>query len=216
MAGKSLVEGFILAGGSSSRMGSEKPTLDLGGRSLSELISVALNCISNKVTLIGAKSEHLGRGTPVIPDIIPEVGALGGIHTALSVCRAPWAAVVACDLPFVSGQLFSRLWSFAEDFDAIVPIQSDGRAQPLCAIYHKQRCEQMAEMLINQGVRHSRSVADSVKTRWVTPEEVGDLPGNDLFFWNLNTPAELERAREFLKTKQSSSIVSYPPLSIST
>lgn len=191
------VEGFILVGGASSRMGRDKALLNLGGQNFVERIHAALVSITTQTTLVGA--ESVGAAWPqlhAVPDVHVKWGALGGLHAALSYCRAEWAAVVACDLPFVTGELFVRLASLRENFDAIVPVQSDGRWQPLCALYRASVCRERTEELIASGERRPRALLNLISTRRVAFEELSDLQSADLFFTNVNTPEDYANARE--------------------
>src|SRR5437764_4004829 len=129
------VEGFILVGGLSSRMGTDKAALTLGGRSFVERIQAALASLTKKTSLVGASVRDAAwRQLQTVPDVHVKWGALGGLHAALSACRAEWAAVVACDLPFINGELFVRLASLRENFDAVVPTQSDAPSHPPCPL----------------------------------------------------------------------------------
>ena len=278
------IDGFILIGGASSRMGADKAQLELGGQSFVERIAQALSSIADRVSVVGARQDaaqglhkpdrqgrQKARGHPqkpdrrggqltrgqlqkpdrqggqearlglrnlsYVPDLIPSWGALGGIHAALKASQADWAVIVACDLPFVTGELFARLWllrqrqhsssaggsspiadgargpgstripaggspaslsALLEPFDAVVPIQTDGRAQPLCALYRREPCLTKAEELITGGERRPRALLAAVQTRWVKPDELADLRGADYFFTNINTPADYARAKEIL------------------
>jgi molybdopterin-guanine dinucleotide biosynthesis protein A len=192
------VEGFILVGGASSRMGREKARLTLGGQSFVERLRAALSALTGRVTLVGSAERcaawpHM----PAVPDFYVEWGALGGLHAALAAAAdADWAAVVACDLPFVTGELFVRLASLRENFDAVVPVQSDGRRQPLCALYRARPALERAAGLIAAGERRPRALLDSLRTRLVAFDELSDLGGAELFFTNVNTPEDYALARE--------------------
>jgi molybdopterin-guanine dinucleotide biosynthesis protein A len=129
-----------------------------------------------------------------VPDLNPGWGALGGLHTALAACTSIWAAVVACDLPFVSGDLFRYLSTLREGFDAVVPVQPDGRQQPLCALYRTELCLPVAAELIAAGERKPRALLASVKTRWVPEADLDHLPGAANFFMNINSPRDYTRA----------------------
>ena len=172
-------EGFILAGGASSRMGRDKARLQLGAETFVARIAHALQAITSRVHIVSARAEAEWFGLPVVADIYRDCGALGGLHAALTHCRAPWAAVVSCDLPFASGALWQRLASFTgPECDAVVPFQTDGRAQPLCALYARPR------VLLSE-----------VRSRRVEPAELADLAQADLLFLNVNTPADYEEAK---------------------
>jgi len=190
------IEAFILIGGASSRMGSDKAQLKLGGRSFVELIASALSSISPSIKLVGATGATNGQVPELsnVRDIHPGWGALGGLHTALAACTSTWAAVVACDLPFVSSDLFIYLATLREGFDAVVPVQVDGRQQPLCALYRTELCLPVAAGLIAAGERKPRALLAAVKTRWVPQAELDHLPGAANFFMNVNSPADYARA----------------------
>jgi molybdopterin-guanine dinucleotide biosynthesis protein A len=191
------IEGFILAGGLSSRMGADKSHLRLDGRTFVERAAGALGAVARGMSVVGSRPGVAAHGLPVVRDVHEGLGALGGLHAALSACGARWAAVVSCDLPFVNGELFARLASLRRaDSEAVAPLQEDGRPQPLCALYAAAECRAVAEELIRDGELRPRVLLGRVRTRWVTFEELSDLEGSRLFFTNVNTPAEYEEAME--------------------
>jgi len=189
------VEGFILAGGLSSRMGVDKSRLRLGRRTFVEIAAGALAAVTDRVSVVGSREGVESHGLTVVRDVHEGLGALGGLHAALAACGAPWAAVVPCDLPFVTGELFERLASLRGDgVDAVAPVQEDGRPQPLCALYAPARCLRAAERLISAGELRPRALLGALRTRWVSFEELSDLDGAQHFFDNVNTPADFAGA----------------------
>jgi molybdopterin-guanine dinucleotide biosynthesis protein A len=186
------VEGFILAGGASSRMGTDKARLLIGDESFVQRIGGRLSEVARKVSVVG-KVDSSDLSFPFVPDVHERWGALGGVHAALAACEAEWALVVACDLPHVTADLFNRLLLLATDFDAIAPLQQDGRRQPLCAVYRVAACLPQAEALIKTGERKPVALLQSVTTRWLEFSEVEDLTGANRFFDNINTPQDYAR-----------------------
>jgi len=205
------VEGFILVGGQSSRMGSDKSQLVFGKQTGVERIAAALRSLTARVRLVGSHVQAEASGLENVPDTHERWGALGGIRAALGACQSEWAVVVACDLPLVSSDLFHRLCHLTQQsdlqtLDAIVPIQADERPQPLCAFYRREICFKAAEKLIAEGEHKPRALLVNVRTRWVEFRELEDLPGSEHFFLNVNTPEEYERAVKaltFLEGKRS-------------
>jgi molybdopterin-guanine dinucleotide biosynthesis protein A len=194
------VEGFILAGGASSRMGTDKAALTLDGETFVERTRRALGVVAKGVSLVSSRDDQSTFDLPVVRDLRAGAGALGGLHAALSACRAPWALVVSCDLPFVTSRLFARLAALAsEEFDAVAPVQPDGRPQPLCALYAKTVCLAAAVHLLDAGELRPRVLLREARTRWVAPTELSDLPGAQLFFTNVNTQEDYERAKATMK-----------------
>ncbi len=189
-----FISGFILVGGASRRMGTDKARLILKGQTFVQRIADELSRVAHSVTVVGRDVERLDVNLSGVADIYPDWGALAGIHGALAACQTPWALVVACDLPFVTAALFGRLVDLRQDMEAVAPLQIDGRAQPLCALYARDPCLARAEQLIKSGERKPLGLLQSVRTRWVAFSELEDLAGADRFFDNINTPQDYARA----------------------
>lgn len=176
-------------------MGRDKARLRFDDRNFVELIGAALTPVTGQVRTVGAHSTENDRPFDNVPDRHPGWGALGGIETALHACATDAALVVACDLPFVTTVLFKRLLSLRSGFDAVVPVQVDSRPQPLCAVYHRAGCIDTAGRVIATGEHRPRALLDQIRTRWVAPDELADLPGADRFFLNVNTPEDFAQAK---------------------
>ncbi|MGI8836570.1 MAG: molybdenum cofactor guanylyltransferase [Pyrinomonadaceae bacterium] len=189
------IAAFILAGGESSRMGTDKSQLILDGKSFVERIATKLVTITKNVAVVG-KPSPASATLQHLPDVYPKWGALGGVHTALASCAVPWCLIVACDFPFVTAELFQRLASLRGDFAAVAPVQSDATPQPLCGFYQTRPCLKRAEQLIKSGERKPLALLQSVRTRWVPFAELQDLPGAERFFDNINTPEDYDRIVE--------------------
>jgi molybdopterin-guanine dinucleotide biosynthesis protein A len=186
------IEAFILAGGASSRMGTDKSQLLIDRQTFAERISETLLKVTDSVTIVGRQSEE--SSLPSIVDVYPQWGALGGLHAALTACRRDWAIVVACDLPFVTAELFSSLASLRLDHEAVVPIQPDGRPQPLAALYRVDPCRQRATEMIEAGRRRPLDLLEAVNTRPVSFDELRNLEQAERFFVNINTPSDYYEA----------------------
>ena len=185
-------EAFILTGGASRRMGADKSQLLIDRQTFTERISETLLKLTDSVSLVGRQTE--GSNLPSVPDVFPQWGALGGLHAALTACKREWAIVVACDLPFVTAELFSSLFSLSLDHEAVVPIQPDDRPQPLAALYRVDPCRERATELIEAGWRRPLDLLEAVKTRWVSFDELRNLEQAERFFVNINTPSDYYEA----------------------
>jgi molybdenum cofactor guanylyltransferase len=185
-------QAFILAGGASSRMGTDKSQLLIKRQTFTERIADTLQNVTDSVTVVGRSPGN--SSLPSVPDVYPQWGALGGLHAALTACDREWAIVVACDLPFVTSELFEHLASRRLDHDAVVPVQQDLRPQPLAALYRVDPCRQRATELIEAGQRRPLDLLETVNTRWVAFAEIRNLDQAERFFVNINTPEDYHEA----------------------
>jgi molybdopterin-guanine dinucleotide biosynthesis protein A len=204
------IEGFILAGGASRRMGSDKSKLRLHDKTFVELAAKALHKITNgKISIVGnlpfdILPVELSAGKiydlPVIADVLVKKSpaSLVGLHAALAQSDESRAAIIACDLPFVTEDLFERLAVFAagNDYDAIVPMQLDGRAQPLCAVYKCTACLPALEEVLAGENWSLRNFLERINTRFVEFEQLKDLLDSERFFLNVNTPEDYLAAQK--------------------
>ncbi len=154
--------------------------------------------------------SYSGTTAQVIPDRKPAgaesaSGPLVGIYTAMSHGTAEWTAVLACDLPFASSDLFFHLAALvSSDVDAVVPVQADTRFQPLAAIYRTTAIKTMAENALVRGMLSLKLVLGEARTRSVELAEMGALPNTDRILHNVNTPEDLGSARRWIATAPSS------------
>jgi len=202
------IAGFILAGGQSRRMGTDKALLTIKGQTFLERIAEEMSGVVNSISVVGSlrppgeinlrNSELRRTGISVtqVPDVYPNWGALGGVHAALSACASEWALVVACDFPFVTREFFTQLSERRQDFEAVAPVQTDLIPQPLCSLYKVAPCLERSEQLIKSGERKPIALLQSVRTRWISFDEISDLQGAGDFFDNINSPEDYDRIAE--------------------
>lgn len=196
------VEGYILVGGNSRRMGQDKAQLRLGMMTVLERIVGQLTPATSAVSTVGARHEYSAISLPNVPDFHERWGTLAGIHAALSNAQSDWVIVVACDLPFVTRELFERLILRTGDaVDAVVPRQPDGRPQPVCAVYRRETCLPKTEQLIREGEHTPRALLANVRTHYAEFSTLDDLLGAENLFLNLNTPEDFEIAKRLVLTE---------------
>jgi molybdenum cofactor guanylyltransferase len=199
-------DAFILIGGRSSRLGSDKALADLDGKSLVEraVDTVRGGLDVRRVTAVAANAAQfaipaIAENVPFIFDLYEARGPLGGLHAALAHAETSWILVLACDYPFVLPELITLLSEHvAEGFGAVLPEQEDGRAQPLCAFYNVAIARPVVEEIIARpGMPPPmHEVAKALQPRIVKFNEYSHLPGAEYMFANINTAADLERAQE--------------------
>ena len=177
-------------------MGTDKAWLEIGGQSMIERVIAALTPVTAGVSIIANDPEYVRLGLPVFADTHEGVGPLEAIRTALANTTLPRAFLVGCDLPFVTPELFMYLLSVLDNNQVVVPVGPDGKLETLCAIYCKEMLPIVSE-LITGGERKVRRLFDRVATCFVEFEELRHLTGSELFFENINSPADYSRVIEF-------------------
>jgi len=184
------VTAFILAGGKSSRMGTDKALLEWQGKTL---LQRALDCaskVAQEVCIVGdaARFRQFGQ---VVEDILPGRGPLGGIHAALRSTRTELNLILAVDLPLVDDSFLQYLVSTAARSEAMVTVaRTDDGWQPLCAVYRREFAE-VAEKALQEGRYRVDALFDLVPVRIIEAGELAALGFSTDMFRNLNTPEEV-------------------------
>ncbi|MEO8650401.1 MAG: molybdenum cofactor guanylyltransferase [Acidobacteriota bacterium] len=201
-------EGFVLIGGASSRMGRDKAQLTIAGQKLFEHAADALREVcANRITLVGKVGCDFVNDLPMIDDVVFDThenmrAPLIGVCSALIYAKTPWIAILACDLPFVTTDLMIRLWSFCSDnTDAVVPVQPDGRPQPLCAFYQREKCLPTAREMLGRGDLKLQRFLKSLATRCINFDDIADLESSADFFLNINKPEDHKVACEISRAR---------------
>jgi molybdopterin-guanine dinucleotide biosynthesis protein A len=202
----SQLSAAALAGGQSRRMGTDKALLPLvaGGQPMLRLVLERLASVADDVLVVANEQERYATfGARVVPDLHPQVGALGGIQAAISWSAHEHCLVVACDMPFLSLPLLRRMASEPRNYDVLVPLipgesrqRGDGLVfQTLHAIYGK-RCLPFIEKRIADGQRQVVGFFEDVRVRTLDVAEVLRWDPDLRSFFNANTPEALVAAAQ--------------------
>ncbi|MEP6847233.1 MAG: molybdenum cofactor guanylyltransferase [Acidobacteriota bacterium] len=196
------IEGFILAGGNSSRMGRDKSVLIINGRTLIEHAAEALASVADPVYIVG-NIDAAKTSLPIVLDVKAATetrGSIVGLYTAAVKAKTKWMAILACDLPVVGTDLLRILSELipAENDNAcraILPEQPNGLLQPLCGFYAVGETRKAIEQMLANGNWRLRNLAAMLNVRIVDFAELAHLPNSQDFFLNVNTPDDYEAAR---------------------
>ncbi|MDP9160142.1 MAG: molybdenum cofactor guanylyltransferase [Acidobacteriota bacterium] len=194
------VTGFVMAGGRSLRMGEgkDKAMLDFGGQSLLERAISIVSAVTPAVRIVGPLTRLASYGT-VVEDI--RRGPLGGIHAGLRSSGTDLNLVLAVDMPLMEAHFLKYLISKARESRAMVTIPISGaRFQPLCAVYRLKFAEIVQASLLAGENKIDALFAD-IETRTIEETELVAAGFSPDIFTNVNTPADLERARQLIKSK---------------
>ncbi len=189
------VSGIILAGGQSRRLGTNKAFVKVGGIALIERVAERVRHLASEVAIVTNDPASYGSlGARVVPDTWPRMGSLGGIYSGLEAACYERALVVGCDMPFLDHQLLRFMILLSADYDVVLP-NVNGLLEPLHAIYNKA-CLPAIERLLRAGDLRIIDFLGEVRVRYVDEAELRIFDPQQLSFFNVNTPEDLERAHE--------------------
>jgi molybdopterin-guanine dinucleotide biosynthesis protein A len=191
---------IVLAGGRSLRLGQDKVMMTMAGQSLMQRVIARLAPLSSEVIVaLSQRGENPAlpfAEVKVVFDLYPGKGALGGVYTGLVSSASFYNLVVACDMPFLNVELLRYMSQLSPGFDMVVP-SVGSNVEPLHAIYAKSCLEPIAELL-RQGDLQISNLFNSLKVRYVEQDEIDRFDPEHLSFFNVNTKADLEKAKELL------------------
>ncbi len=116
-----------------------------------------------------------------IDDAAPDRGPLGGLVAGLAAATWPRVLVLAVDLPRVDAELLRGLVAHATPDRGVVPLDTDGRPEPLCAVYPKSRHASFAEALAEERLALRPLLAAALVAGWMRPTSVAPAA---LVNWN--------------------------------
>lgn len=182
------ITGIILAGGKSSRMGSDKGLLNLKGRPMIQHVIDTMNSMGLEIIIIANNSEYEQFGYPVFKDLVFEKGPIGGIYTALQSSNSEKNIIVSCDTPYVSATLLENLINASTNSNVTIA-EFEGRQHPLVGVYDKNGLDVFKKHLDNDQLKlqlaneelnvHVASMTDEPKIM-------------AMMFSNINTQEELK------------------------
>lgn len=186
------VAGVILAGGKSSRFGSNKALALHQGDALIQGISRRLAGLFPETLLITNTPEEYGfLGWPMAGDQYPGCGPLAGIHAALRTVAQPRIFVCGCDMPLLNPPLIRFLCELEGDHDIVLPWLDEG-PEPLYAVYSKNGLPIIEDQLAKKQYKIGK-LFDKLRIRKVTPEEILRIVPDLTTFQNINHQHDLAR-----------------------
>jgi len=168
-------------------MGRDKALLRMPGGTLGERVARAVAAAAGRAVLVGSPERYGALGYPVIADLYPGEGPLGGILTALDHTGAEWNLLAACDMPGLTETWLGALLDAAgrTRADVTLPVGPSGRLETLCGVYRKS-ARAALETAFADGVRRVSEAVRSLPGLRTVPFEISEVS----IFQNVNTPEE--------------------------
>jgi len=185
------VTAFILAGGRSSRMGTDKALLPLGQQTMLERALHTASRVANSVFIVGPRERYARYGN-VVEDVFPDCGPLGGIHAALCITQTELNLMLSVDTPLMGPDFLAWLLEQARASSALIVVpEALGGLQPLAAVYRRP-LRAVAEQALKRGDYKIDHLFPLAPTRYISEAEIRAAAFSPLVFRNVNTSEEYE------------------------
>jgi molybdopterin-guanine dinucleotide biosynthesis protein A len=195
---------IILAGGKSSRIGSDKDKaiLKLNGKHLIDIVISKLKHIVGDNIIIVGPPERYPSYKQVVPDLFNQRGLLVGLYSGLKASTSRYNLVVGCDMPFLKVELLQYMRDRIGSNDIIIPRYAKNYIEPLCAIYSKD-CLSVMERNIEAGILSIRRIFPYLKVKYIEEKEIKRVDSELNSFFNINYKEDFIRAEELIKRNKS-------------
>ena len=197
------VSAILLAGGKSSRLGTDKAKVKLDGESVMiQAIAEKLSAVSDDIVVStnGRRYDDITIPVRWATDVKPGAGSLMGLYSGLLAVRHDYAIAVACDMPFINIELLKYMISLPRDYDVLLPRVGDNTEQ-LHSIYSKSCLPEM-EKFLDSGRLKITAFLYEIKVMHVSEDIINRYDPQHLSFFNVNTAEQLKEAQRILKNEE--------------
>ena len=189
---------LLLMGGKSSRMGQDKAQLLLGGQPFGKKIAQELSaCGRLYLSVSQACDEKALEGYPIIRDVVPDCGVMGGLYSAFQAIEQDLLFACACDMPLVNRQFVQWMLNRWEEegrkgrqWDGIVVCGDDGKTHATAALYHRRLQGKLEENVRKKRLRMHTFVREEANILLLP---MGEVTSFSRCFQNINTPEDYRR-----------------------
>jgi molybdopterin-guanine dinucleotide biosynthesis protein A len=186
------VSAAIMAGGKSKRMGQDKAWIELDGEPLIARVASVLAAVADEVIIVANDPKYDSLGLQVVRDRYPTGGALGGIATGVGAATHDTVLVAACDMPFLSPEVWRLILGHSGEADVVIP-KIGGEYETLHALYTRACIPHMARAIAENRLRVI-SIFEQVRVLAIEEPELRAVDPTLRAFTNVNTPEELASA----------------------
>jgi molybdopterin-guanine dinucleotide biosynthesis protein A len=203
-----MVNGYVLAGGGSTRFGRDKALVEIDGKPMLARMIELIQTVPIPAKMIAGRGKYEGFGVEIIEDRWPGEGPLGGIITALedsSKSAAPpeWNLIVSCDMPFLTREWIAFLCERAGKSEAqVILAHSAHGPEPLCACWRTDAADTL-RAAFERGVRRVTQGISLLRAEVLDERDWKRFDSDGRLFWNMNTQADYEEARRVFETGQA-------------
>lgn len=186
MISKKNTTGIILAGGKSSRMGTDKGFLMLENKPFVKYCIDALTPLVSETIIVSDNNEYDIFKLKRIEDIIKNAGPLAGITSGIIASKTKYNLILSCDIPLINSEILQKLINNTDTVNDIIQIKSNGKNMPLIAIY-KSRVVNIFNKHLKNNQYCLQTAIKSCKSKQIVLEK--EL---EYYTTNVNTKTELK------------------------
>lgn len=186
MSNKKDITGIVLAGGKSSRMGSDKGLIKIDNKTFVENVIAAMEPLVNEIIIVSNNPEYDQFGFYRVEDDIKDSGPLAGLYSGLKYSNSEFNLVLSCDIPIIKTEILEKLIEVDYKNYEVTQIESHNKTMPLIAIYQKQ-CMHKCLELLQQDERRLRVAVNQLKTKTIVIDSEYDP-----FVKNVNNKEDLK------------------------
>ncbi|WP_010521673.1 molybdenum cofactor guanylyltransferase [Aquimarina agarivorans] len=177
---------YILCGGRSSRMHTDKALSIYKGQTFLSFITNAVRHLNDRVVLVSSNIKHNKLNVECIPDIIDSKGPVAGIVTALKNTLSNDNIILSCDIPLITADLINFLIrSHTVTYDATI-ICVNKKIMPLIGIYNTSSLPIFEKHLLNNQLKLTNVLKDLNINYTEAPKHLAYQTSN------INTPEQLK------------------------
>lgn len=189
------IDAYILAGGKSSRMGTDKGLLLFKGKTMIENIMNILTQAFERIIIVSNNIEYEKLGLKVIHDEIKDIGPAGGIHAALNDANTRKIFIMSCDMPFVTIDSILYMIENSTGTQITLPVYR-GKIQPLFGVYSKN-CLPVWKQLIEQEITKLQEMVTHFDLSKINVDHQKFF--NEIVLMNVNDKNDFSKAIQQIK-----------------
>jgi molybdopterin-guanine dinucleotide biosynthesis protein A len=189
----------ILAGGKSRRFGGNKALAPwFNGHVIDAVVQAAMGTCQEVIIIANEPEPYSYSGLPVFPDILPGLGPLAGLQSALRHAKAEKIFLLGCDMPLLNSELLNLMWEIPTWAPVVIPGTPRG-LEPLHAIYHKSLLP-IVDNRISAGNLSLQSLVRDIPRHIVSPADILKICPSFKCLTSANTPGDLAKLKRFAQS----------------
>lgn len=166
------ITAILLAGGKSQRMGTDKGSLYLNGKTFIKRICDAVQpIVGSNILIVSGNKGYDVLGFSRVEDVVENKGPVGGLYTALKESKTKINLVLSIDVPLVSTELLQWLIESHNETAMVTQVKRGDKTNPLIAVYDRSMCAVFGENLAGNQLKLRQVIEDVIHQTIEVPEK---------------------------------------------